>query len=62
MILAFHNSLNKMDDDDTPTGDSSSGNSGTLLLDATCAPSIKSPEDVELLKDGHQHSEQLIAT
>lgn len=60
-ILAYHEALNKKDDDDTSGGGSSSGNFGTLMLDATCAPSnIKYPQDVELLKDARQHSEQLI--
>ncbi|MCF1684746.1 transposase [Tetragenococcus halophilus] len=55
-ILAY----NKKDDDDkTPlTGGS---NSGTLTLDATCAPqNIKYPTDTELLNDARKHAEKII--
>jgi len=57
-ILAY----NQKDDDDTtpPTG---GANSGTLTLDATCAPqNIKYPTDTELLNDARTHAEKIIDT
>jgi len=56
-IIAFNTraekkSTNKDDDD---------SNSGTLILDATCAPqNIKYPTDTELLNDARAHSEIII--
>lgn len=47
-------------DDDTnpPTG---GGNSGTLIVDATCAPSeIRFPQDVSLLDEARENAEQII--
>lgn len=44
----------KSDDDDT-------GNSGTMIIDATCAPSnIKYPQDVSLLNDAREAAEKII--
>ena len=50
---------NKKDDDnDDPDG---SGNSGTLIVDATCAPSnIRYPQDVSLLNEARENAEKLI--
>ena len=47
----------KKDDDD----DDQSGNSGTLIVDATCAPSnIRYPQDVSLLNEARENAEKLI--
>lgn len=47
------------DDDDTPPEPPK--NSGTLIVDATCAPSkIKYPQDIELLNQGREYLETLI--
>ncbi|MDO4812192.1 MAG: transposase [Eubacteriales bacterium] len=50
---------NKDDDDSNPpTG---GGNSGTLIVDATCAPSeIRFPQDVSLLDEARENAEQII--
>ncbi len=54
-IIAY----NQKDDDSTPPDDGS--NSGTLILDATCAPQkIKYPTDTELLNDARTHAEKII--
>lgn len=48
------------DDANPPTG---SGNSGTLIVDATCAPSnIRFPQDVSLLDEARENAEQIIDT
>ena len=50
---------NKNDDDRTPPADG--GNSGTLIVDATCAPSnIRYPQDVSLLNEARENAEQII--
>ncbi|MCF1627428.1 IS5 family transposase [Tetragenococcus koreensis] len=55
-ILAYNQ---KNDDDSTPPTDGF--NSGTLTLDATCAPqNIKYPTDTELLNDVRTHAEKII--
>lgn len=47
----------KKDDDDDDQG----GNSGTLIVDATCAPSnIRYPQDVSLLNEARENAEKLI--
>lgn len=47
----------KKDDDDEDQG----GNSGTLIVDATCAPSnIRFPQDVSLLNEARENAEKLI--
>ena len=47
----------KKDDDDDDQG----GNSGTLIVDATCAPSnIRFPQDVSLLNEARENAEKLI--
>ena len=49
------------DDDSTPPSDG--GNSGTLIVDATCAPSnIRFPQDVSLLDEARENAEQIIDT
>lgn len=46
------------DDDDTPEPPS---NSGTMIIDATCAPSnIKFPQDTELLNEARENTEKII--
>ena len=52
---------NNNDDDQTPPHPPQ--NSGTLIVDATCAPSnIKYPQDTELLNQGREYLEKLIDT
>ena len=49
------------DDDSAPP--SGGGNSGTLIVDATCAPSnIRFPQDVSLLDEARENAEQIIDT
>lgn len=44
-------------DDDSGTG----GNSGTMIVDATCAPSnIRYPQDVSLLNEARENAEKLL--
>ena len=51
---------NKEEDDDHDTG-SDGGNSGTLIVDATCAPSnIRYPRDVSLLNEARENAEKLV--
>ena len=48
----------KKDDDNDDDG---SGNSGTLTIDATCAPSnIRYPQDVSLLNEARENAEKLL--
>ena len=48
----------KKDDNDDDAG---SGNSGTLTIDATCAPSnIRYPQDVSLLNEARENAEKLL--
>lgn len=68
MILGY-NAPDDPDDDD-PSGfheggsedqDSEKGNSGTLILDATCAPqNIEYPQDINLLNKGREDLEGII--
>ena len=45
------------DDDDSGSG----GNSGTMIVDATCAPSnIRYPQDVSLLNEARENAEKLL--
>ncbi len=45
------------DDDDSPAG----GNSGTMIVDATCAPShIRYPQDASLLNEARENTEKLL--
>lgn len=49
------------DDDSAPPSDG--GNSGTLIVDATCAPSnIRFAQDVSLLDEARENAEQIIDT
>ena len=50
-------------DDDDSAPPSGGGNSGTLIVDATCAPSnIRFPQDVSLLDEARENAEQIIDT
>ena len=47
--------------DDNDDDDDGSGNSGTLTIDATCAPSnIRYPQDVSLLNEARENAEKLL--
>ena len=51
----------KTDEDDDSTPPTGGGNSGTLIVDATCAPSeIRFPQDVSLLDEARENAEQII--
>jgi len=57
IIAKDHKDLPPADDDNDGDG----GNSGTLILDATCAPAdIHFPTDAGILSDARERSEQLI--
>lgn len=59
MIIRDAKVREKRDDDDH--NDSSGGNSGTLTVDATCAPSqIRYPQDVSLLNEARENAERLL--
>jgi len=46
---------------DTDSNDSGDSNSGTLILDATCAPqNIKYPQDVNLLNEARENLEDMV--
>lgn len=49
------------DDEDDNSDENGPKNKGTLMLDATCAPSnIKYPQDTELLNDSRKKAEGII--
>ena len=51
----------KDDDDDSDGQPGTGGNSGTMIADATCAPSnIRYPQDVSLLNEARENSETLL--
>ena len=51
IILDFHEEEKEEQDDDNSNDDGDSSNKGTLMLDATCAPSyIKYPQDIRSLQ------------
>ena len=51
----------KDDDDDSGNHPGTGGNSGTMILDATCAPSnIRYPQDVSLLNEARENAEALL--
>lgn len=57
MILSRNKEENRPDDHD----DNQNGNSGTMIVDATCAPSrIKYPQDASLLNEARESTEKLI--
>jgi len=52
---------NSNDNDDSDAHPGSSGNSGTMIVDATCAPSnIRYPQDVSLLNEARENAEKLL--
>ena len=51
----------KDDSDDSDDHPGASGNSGTMIVDATCAPSnIRYPQDVSLLNEARENAEKLL--
>jgi hypothetical protein len=49
------------DDDNSDDGSGTGGNSGTMIVDATCAPSnIRYPQDVSLLNEARENAETLL--
>ena len=51
----------KDDDDDSDGQLGTGGNSGTMIVDATCAPSnIRYPQDVSLLNEARENAETLL--
>ncbi|WP_235223093.1 IS5 family transposase [Oscillibacter valericigenes] len=51
----------KDDDDDSDNHPGAGGNSGTMIVDATCAPSnIRYPQDVSLLNEARENAEKLL--
>ena len=49
------------DDDDSDDAPRSGGNSGTMIVDATCAPSnIRYPQDASLLNEARENAEKLL--
>ena len=51
----------KDDDDDSDGQPGTGGNSGTMIVDATCAPSnIRYPQDVSLLNEARENAEKLL--
>jgi len=51
------------DDEDSGESSSSDGNSGKLLIDATCTPAdIRYPTDVSLINEAREKTEQIIDT
>ncbi len=49
------------DDDDPNDHPGTGGNSGTMIVDATCAPSnIRYPQDVSLLNEARENAEKLL--
>ena len=51
----------KDDDDDSDGQPGTGGNSGTMIVDATCTPSnIRYPQDVSLLNEARENAETLL--
>ena len=51
----------KDDDDDSDNHPGTDGNSGTMIVDATCAPSnIRYPQDVSLLNEARENAEKIL--
>ena len=49
------------DDDYSDGGSGTGGNSGTMIMDATCAPAnIRYPQDVSLLNEARENAEKLL--
>lgn len=59
MILNTVRQPDKQDDDEDDPG--RGGNSGTMIVDATCAPSnIRYPQDASLLNEARENTEKLL--
>ncbi len=57
--MVIREAKEKGEDDDDKPGDG--GNSGTMIVDATCAPSnIRYPQDVSLLNEAREKAEKLL--
>ena len=53
--------MESKDDDDSDDHPGACGNSGTMIVDATCAPSnIRYPQDVSLLNEARENAEKLL--
>jgi IS5 family transposase len=51
----------KQHDDPPDDGPGNGGNSGTMIVDATCAPShIRYPQDISLLNEARENAEKLV--
>ena len=51
----------KDEDDDSDNHPGAGGNSGTMIVDATCAPSnIRYPQDVSLLNEARENAEKIL--
>lgn len=60
-ILALHTEEKQDDSSNEDDDESDPPNEGTLIIDATCAPSeIKYPQDTALLNDARNHAEKII--
>ena len=54
-------SKSKDDDDDSDDHPGTGGNNGTMIVDATCAPSnIRYPQDVSLLNEARENAEKIL--
>ncbi len=61
MILRDAAKAEEKKDDNDDDSDDDNGNSGTLTIDATCAPSnIRYPQDVSLLNEARENAEKLL--
>lgn len=61
MILRDASKVEEKNNDDHNDDSGSGGNSGTLTIDATCAPSnIRYPQDVSLLNEARENAEKLL--
>ena len=66
MILRMQKLVNQKevedkDDDNSDDGSGTGGNSGTMIVDATCKPpNIRYPQDVSLLNEARENAEKLL--
>lgn len=55
------NEAKSKDEDDSDDHPGTGGNSGTMIVDATCAPSnVRYPQDVSLLNEARENAEKLL--
>ena len=58
-----HQAKENKDDDNSDDAPGKGGNSGTMIVDATCAPShIRYPQDVSLLNEARENAEKILDT